>query len=123
MISAGLFGQGTAGEAALTSLLRAAATALPFLALMLLYEWWRGRRGLGMGDVKLAAVAGVWLDWFTIVAVIEVCGACSARGLRHMAFRAAPADRCDDAVALRPVPRAGNLGGLDRRNDLLGALN
>ena len=37
----------------------------------MLYEWWRGRRGLGMGDVKLAAVAGVWLDWFTIVAVIE----------------------------------------------------
>ena len=32
----------------------------------------RGRPGLGLGDVKLAAVAGAWLDWFTIVAVIEV---------------------------------------------------
>jgi leader peptidase (prepilin peptidase)/N-methyltransferase len=72
VISAGLFGHEGAGAAALTSLLRAAATAVPFLALMLLYEWWRGRRGLGLGDVKLAAVAGVWLDWFTIVAVIEV---------------------------------------------------
>jgi leader peptidase (prepilin peptidase)/N-methyltransferase len=28
--------------------------------------------GLGPGDVKLAAVAGAWLDWFTIVAVVEV---------------------------------------------------
>jgi leader peptidase (prepilin peptidase) / N-methyltransferase len=72
VISAGLFAHETAGAAALTSLLRAAATALPFLTLMLLHEWWRGRRGLGLGDVKLAAVAGVWLDWFTIVAVIEV---------------------------------------------------
>ena len=89
VISAGLFGQGTAGEAALTCLLRAAATALPFLALMLLYEWWRGRRGLGMGDVKLAAVAGVWLDWFTIVGVIEAAAlaALAAYGIWRFVLR------------------------------------
>jgi leader peptidase (prepilin peptidase) / N-methyltransferase len=52
-------------------LLRALAAALPFLALMLLYQWLRGRPGLGMGDVKLAAVAGAWLDWVTIAWVIE----------------------------------------------------
>src|ERR1051326_4261825 len=52
-------------------LLRALAAALPFVALMLLYQWLRGRRGLGMGDVKLAAVAGAWLDWVTIAWVIE----------------------------------------------------
>jgi leader peptidase (prepilin peptidase)/N-methyltransferase len=86
VISAGLFGQ---GEAALTCLLRAAATALPFLALMLLYEWWRGRRGLGMGDVKLAAVAGVWLDWFTIVGVIEAAAlaALAAYGIWRFVLR------------------------------------
>jgi leader peptidase (prepilin peptidase)/N-methyltransferase len=53
-------------------LLRALAAALPFLALMLLYQLLRGRPGLGMGDVKLAAVAGAWLDWFAIAMVIEV---------------------------------------------------
>jgi len=58
-------------EAVLMALLRAAATALPLFALMVGYEWWRGRPGLGMGDVKLAAVAGAWLDWFTIVGIIE----------------------------------------------------
>jgi leader peptidase (prepilin peptidase)/N-methyltransferase len=52
-------------------LLRAAATALPFLVLMVAYARLRGREGLGLGDVKLAAVAGCWLDWLTIVWTIE----------------------------------------------------
>ena len=51
---------------------RAAAVALPLLALMLLYRRWRGRDGLGLGDVKLAAVCGAWLDLATVVAVIEL---------------------------------------------------
>jgi leader peptidase (prepilin peptidase)/N-methyltransferase len=52
--------------------LRAAAIAVPFLALMIGYRRWRGRDGLGLGDVKLAAVAGAWLGWATIFAVIEL---------------------------------------------------
>ena len=72
LIFAGLFDDAPLAHAVVTCLLRAAATALPLLALMLIYEWWRGRPGLGLGDVKLAAVAGAWLDWLTIVAVIEV---------------------------------------------------
>ena len=72
LIFAGLFDDAPLAEAILTCLLRAAVAALPLLALMLFYEWWRGRPGLGLGDVKLAAVAGAWLDWFTIVGVIEV---------------------------------------------------
>jgi leader peptidase (prepilin peptidase)/N-methyltransferase len=72
LITAALFGDAPWAQAVLIGVLRALATALPFLALMLAYEWWRGRPGLGLGDVKLAAVAGVWLDWLTIVGVIEV---------------------------------------------------
>jgi len=72
LIFAGLFDDAPLAEAILMCLLRAAAAALPLLALMLFYEWWRERPGLGLGDVKLAAVAGAWLDWFSIVAVIEV---------------------------------------------------
>ena len=72
LIFAALFDGAPLAEALLMCLLRAAAAALPLLALMLFYEWWRGRPGLGLGDVKLAAVAGAWLDWFTIVGVIEV---------------------------------------------------
>ena len=67
-----LFGAEPLGAAITVCLLRALAAALPFLTLMLLYQWLRGRPGLGMGDVKLAAVVGAWLDWFTIAMVIEL---------------------------------------------------
>ena len=40
---------------------RALVIALPLLGLMAGYRALRGRDGLGLGDVKLAAVAGAWL--------------------------------------------------------------
>jgi leader peptidase (prepilin peptidase)/N-methyltransferase len=58
------------GVAAAT--LRGAALALLFLILQAGYRRLRGRQGLGSGDVKLAGVAGVWLDWLTVPSVIEV---------------------------------------------------
>ncbi|WP_312017157.1 A24 family peptidase [Bradyrhizobium jicamae] len=76
---------------------RALAIALPFLALMAGYRAWRGRDGLGLGDIKLAAVAGAWLGLVTVFAVIEVAtltalvayvvsGALKRRRLRSTAF-------------------------------------
>lgn len=38
----------------------AAVGAAALYALKQLYLFWRGREGLGLGDVKLAAVAGAW---------------------------------------------------------------
>jgi leader peptidase (prepilin peptidase)/N-methyltransferase len=99
LIFAGLFDDAPLSEAILTCLLRAAAAALPLLALMLFYEWWRGRPGLGLGDVKLAAVAGAWLDWFTIVGVIEAAAlaALTAYGVwRYLLHR--------PIVATTPLP-------------------
>lgn len=58
---------------------KGAATAVPLLALMIAYRRWRGRDGLGLGDIKLAAVAGLWLNLLTIFAVIELA-ALSALG-------------------------------------------
>ncbi len=71
LAAAALFGAKPVVAALTVCLLRALAAALPFLALMVLYQALRGRPGLGLGDVKLAAVAGAWLDWFTIAWVIE----------------------------------------------------
>jgi leader peptidase (prepilin peptidase) / N-methyltransferase len=51
---------------------RALLIALPFLALMIGYRRWRGRDGLGLGDIKLAAVAGAWLGFVTVFAVVEL---------------------------------------------------
>lgn len=52
--------------------LRGAALALGFLALRETYFRFRRRQGIGLGDVKLAAVAGAWLDWPLIPASIEI---------------------------------------------------
>jgi len=43
------------------------------------------RDALGLGDVKLAGVAGVWLDWMTIPIAIEIAAltAIAAFGLRY----------------------------------------
>jgi leader peptidase (prepilin peptidase) / N-methyltransferase len=80
LAASALFSDGAPVEAVLMALLRALMAAAPLFALLLLYEWWRGRPGLGLGDVKLAAVAGVWLDWFTIVATIEAAALAALLG-------------------------------------------
>jgi leader peptidase (prepilin peptidase) / N-methyltransferase len=60
--------------------LRGAVLGLLFLSLRELYFRWRGREGLGLGDVKLAAAAGVWLDWPAMPIAIEIA-ALGALGL------------------------------------------
>ncbi|MGX1324340.1 leader peptidase (prepilin peptidase)/N-methyltransferase [Bradyrhizobium sp. USDA 377] len=72
LLRAGAFVPDIGLEALLWPLARAAAVALPLLLLMALYRRWRGRDGLGLGDVKLAAVCGAWLDLVTVAAVIEL---------------------------------------------------
>ncbi|MET4036873.1 MULTISPECIES: prepilin peptidase [unclassified Bradyrhizobium] len=73
MLRAGAFVPDIRAEALLRPVARAAAVALPLL-LMALYRGRRGRDGLGLGlgDVKLAAVCGAWLDLTTVTAVIEL---------------------------------------------------
>ena len=72
LFRAGAFVPDIGAEALLWPVARAAAIALPLLLLMALYRRWRGRDGLGLGDVKLAAVCGAWLDLVTVAAVIEL---------------------------------------------------
>jgi leader peptidase (prepilin peptidase)/N-methyltransferase len=76
-VALGLLRAGTVGPDAdmrgvLWAAFRAAAITVPLLLLMAGYRRWRGRDGLGLGDIKLAAVAGAWLGWATISAVIEL---------------------------------------------------
>jgi leader peptidase (prepilin peptidase)/N-methyltransferase len=63
---------GTALANIATSLLRAAVLAALFLTFRLGYRLIRRREGLGLGDVKLAAVGGLWLGWMDAAIAIEI---------------------------------------------------
>ena len=71
------------------AVLRGTIPALAFLGIRAGYRRWRGHEGIGLGDVKLAGVAGVWLDWPTIPIAIEIA-ALAALGtylVRHFYLR------------------------------------
>jgi leader peptidase (prepilin peptidase) / N-methyltransferase len=68
-----------------TAALRGAALGACFWALRIAYARMRGREGIGLGDVKLAGVAGVWLDWATMPVAVEIAAlaALAAYAIRH----------------------------------------
>jgi len=95
------------GQALAWSVLRGAVPALAFLAVRAFYRRLRGREGIGLGDVKLAGVAGVWLDWSIIPVAIEIA-AVSALGaylIQHLCFGRAigPATRMPFGLFLAPA--------------------
>jgi leader peptidase (prepilin peptidase)/N-methyltransferase len=52
--------------------LRGLVLALAFWGVRAAYLWLRGREGIGLGDVKLAFVAGVWLDLLAMAVAVEI---------------------------------------------------
>jgi leader peptidase (prepilin peptidase)/N-methyltransferase len=79
-------------ESVAFALLRGTVVMLFFLGLRWGYGWLRKQEGLGLGDVKLAFVAGAWLDWTMIPIAIEIAalgalvvyGAAIALGRQNM---------------------------------------
>lgn len=67
------------------AVLRSAALALLFLTIRYVYARVRGRQGLGLGDIKLAGVAGAWLDWSFMPIAIEIAAfaALAIYAVRH----------------------------------------
>jgi leader peptidase (prepilin peptidase)/N-methyltransferase len=76
----------------LEALTRAGVTAAIFFTFRFAYRRWRGREGMGLGDVKLAGAAGVWLDWSSLPIAVELAalGALAFLGLQRIRTRRAP---------------------------------
>lgn len=55
-----------------SGVLRALLLTALFFGFRLLYRVIRGSDGLGFGDVKLAAVAGMWLDWMSAAIAVDI---------------------------------------------------
>jgi len=88
MQDSGLVLESLAGAA-----LRGAVMAIVFLSLRILYRRVRGHDGIGLGDVKLAGVAGVWLDWWVLPVAIEIAAlaAIAVYAVRFLYGRRPPA--------------------------------
>ena len=72
LIAAGVGAEATPAIAILHGLVRASLMFALFFGFRAGFRALRGLEGIGLGDVKLAAVAGVWLDWAFLPIAVEV---------------------------------------------------
>ena len=72
IVNAGMADMASIVDGIATAVLRGSLTMLVFLALRAAYAWLRQREGIGLGDVKLAFVAGAWLDGVMIPVAVEI---------------------------------------------------
>jgi leader peptidase (prepilin peptidase)/N-methyltransferase len=79
LIAVAVNGEVFEAEAITNAILRAAVMFGIFFVFRAGYRSLRGREGMGFGDVKLAAVAGVWLDWTNLPIAVDIA-ALSALG-------------------------------------------
>jgi leader peptidase (prepilin peptidase) / N-methyltransferase len=72
LIALTLNGEVLEAEAITNAIVRAAVMFGIFFAFRAGYRSLRGREGMGFGDVKLAAVAGVWLNWTDLPIAVDI---------------------------------------------------
>ena len=80
LIAAGVGAEAVPEIAILQALVRASLMFALFFGFRAGFRALRGLEGMGLGDVKLAAVAGVWLDWAFLPIAVEIA-ALSALGV------------------------------------------
>ena len=80
LIAAGVGAEAVPAIAILQALVRASLMFALFFGFRAGFRALRGLEGMGLGDVKLAAVAGVWLDWAFLPIAVEIA-ALSALGV------------------------------------------
>lgn len=72
LIVAGAGADAPSATAILQALVRASLMFALFFGFRAGFRALRGLEGMGFGDVKLAAVAGVWLNWAGLPVVVEI---------------------------------------------------
>ncbi len=72
------------------SAMRGSLIASLFFALREAYRRLRGREGIGLGDVKLAGVAGVWLNWIGLAVAVDVAALSALAVVLARAVRGRP---------------------------------
>ena len=80
LIAAGAGADAPPAIAILQPLVRATLMFALFFGFRAGYRALRGLEGMGFGDVKLAAAAGMWLDWASLPIAVEIA-ALSALGV------------------------------------------
>jgi leader peptidase (prepilin peptidase) / N-methyltransferase len=88
----GLFAAGGGVDAVsvaaiLQALVRASLMFILFFAFRAGFRALRGVEGMGFGDVKLAAVAGVWLDWAYLPVAVEIAALSAIAVALYSRFR------------------------------------
>lgn len=89
LVHAALAESDTAMQAVAMAAMRGVAMALVLLSISAVYSRLRQRQGIGLGDVKLAGVAGIWLGWSTIPIAFEIAAlvALASYALRQRLLR------------------------------------
>jgi leader peptidase (prepilin peptidase)/N-methyltransferase len=99
LLAVGFDDRGAKLTLALDAATRAATMAALFFAFRLAYRRLRGREGMGLGDVKLASVAGIWLDWPSLPLAVEMA---SLAALGFVLSRRIQAHRALDPLSKLP---------------------
>jgi leader peptidase (prepilin peptidase) / N-methyltransferase len=68
------------------SAMRGLVMASLFFALRWAYRRLRGREGIGLGDVKLAGVAGIWLNWMALAVAVDAAALSALAVVLFQAF-------------------------------------
>lgn len=87
LIAAGAGADSPPAMAILHALVRATLMFALFFGFRACYRAVRGLDGMGLGDVKLAAVAGVWLDWASLPLVVEIAALSALAAALYARFR------------------------------------
>lgn len=87
LVAAGIGEDAVSTDAILQALVRASLMFVVFFAFRAGFRALRGVEGMGFGDVKLAAVAGVWLDWAFLPVAVEIAALSAIAVALYSRFR------------------------------------